>query len=288
MDEMKKRKLEGGLNLPCLASMADALLLSQFIRLIRSGDRKTLEHAHYWLGDILEMLVPDIVPVQRRAAETPNYFDYIENLVMEMMVRETLTVETIKNITNKVVYRELTSSFPPPKVKMESDRDYGVAWRRLHSNVVDIKARDIMFLLLHNKLPVMERLFRIRLKPDPYCLRCPQAEINDVVHFFCKCEAVSNTWSWLKSQVVRMGRMGPNVSDWDIVNLFFPNSSRGQEILWLVSSYILYVWETVHIKKQEVKLEKFFGFLTFKFKMHQATSVGLDRVLFQLLNLHYT
>ena len=82
--------------------------------------------------------------------------------------------------------------------------------------------------------------------------------------------------------------MGPNVSDWEIVNLFFPNSSCGQEILWLVSSYILYVWETVHIKKQEVKLEKFFGYLNFKYKMHQATPLGLDRVLSQLLNLHYT
>ena len=153
--------------------------------------------------------------------------------------------------------------------------------------MVDIKARDIMFLLLHNKLPVMERLFRIKLKPDPYCLRCPQAEINDVVHFFCKCEAVSNTWSWMKSQVVRMGQMGPNVTDWDIINLFFPNLTRGREILWLVSNYIIYVWETVNIKKQEVKLDKFYGFLTFKFKMHQAMSVGLDPVLAQILNLHY-
>ena len=82
--------------------------------------------------------------------------------------------------------------------------------------------------------------------------------------------------------------MGQNVSDWDIINLLFPNSRYVQEILWLVSSYILYVWETVHIKKQEVKMEKFFGFLTFKFKMHQATSLGLDRILVQLLNLHYT
>ena len=70
--------------------------------------------------------------------------------------------------------------------------------------------------------------------------------------------------------------MAPNVADWDVVNLFFPNSSRGREIIWLVSTYILYVWETVQIKKQEVKLEKFFGFLTFKFKMHQATLLELD------------
>ena len=142
--------------------------------------------------------------------------------------------------------------------------------------MVDIKSRDVMFLLLHNKLPVKERLFRIRLKPDPYCLRCVQAEICDIVHFFCGCEAVNNTWSWLKKEVVRLGRMAPNVADWDVVNLFFPKSSRGREIIWLVSTYILYVWETVQIKKQEVKLEKFFGFLTFKFKMYQAISLELD------------
>ena len=76
-----------------------------------------------------------------------------------------------------------------------------------------------------------------------------------------------------------LGRMVPNVADWDIINLFFPNSSRDREILWLVSTYVLYVWETVHVKKKEVELEKFFGFLTFKFKMHQTSLFGLDRVL---------
>ena len=113
---------------------------------------------------------------------------------------------------------------------------------------------SLMFLLLHNKLPVKERLFWIGLKPDPYCLRCAQAEISDVTHFFCGCEAVSNSWSWVKRQVVRLSRMGQNVADWDVLNLFFPNSSRGQEIMWLVSTYILFVWERVHIKKQRVKL----------------------------------
>ena len=82
--------------------------------------------------------------------------------------------------------------------------------------------------------------------------------------------------------------MDQNVADWNVINLFFPSSVCDQEILWLVSNYILYVWETVHIKQQEVKFDKFFGFLTFKFKMCQDTSLGLDRVLVQLQNLQYT
>ena len=154
----------------------------------------------------------------------------------------------------------------------ESNRDYGTAWKRLHSPEVDNKARDVLFLLLHNKLPVKERLFRIGQKHDPYCTKCPGAEINDIVHFFCTCETVCNTWAWLKRQVEQFGQMGGRVDDWEIVNLCFEMSSRDAEIVWLVSSYVIYVWEMVHVKKLEVKLDKFFGFLTFKYKMHRAIS----------------
>ena len=58
--------------------------------------------------------------------------------------------------------------------------------------------------------------------------------------------------------------MGAVVDDWDLVNLLFPKSSYESEIVWLVSSYVLYVWEMVHVKKVEVNLDKFFGYLTFK------------------------
>ena len=139
-----------------------------------------------------------------------------------------------------------------------------------------------LFLLLHNKLPVKERLFRIGLKHDPYCLKCAGAEVNDIVHFFCTCEAVCNTWAWLKSQVVQLGHMGAGVDDWDLINLLFLHSSRDAEIVWLVSYYVLYVWEMMYVKRVEVKLDKFFGYLTFKYKMYQGTSPN------QQINLHYT
>ena len=106
--------------------------------------------------------------------------------------------------------------------------------------------------------------------------------MSDIVHFFCSCEAVDNTWSWLKRQVVQWGQMGAGVEDWEILNLFFVSSGRDAEIVWLVGSYVLYVWEMLQVKKLEVKLDKFFGFLTFKYKMHQTTSQ------YQLKNLHYT
>ena len=282
IDELKNKKVEGGLNLPCLASMADSLLFSQLCRLIKSGEKKTLGHAFYWLGDLLQSLAPDINLGLLRATETPEYFDYIADLVAEMMISENVSAGTVKSLTNKKVYAEMTSSFPPPKVVMESNRDYSTAWKRLHSPLVEGKARDVLYLLLHNKLPVKERLFRIGLKHDPYCLKCAGAEVSDIVHFFCICGAVCDTWYWLKRQVIQLGNTGADVDDWDLVNLMFLNSSRDSEIVWMISSYVLYVWETVYIKKQEVKLDKFFGYLKFKYKMYQETSPH------QLINLHYT
>ena len=136
--------------------------------------------------------------------------------------------------------------------------------------------------LLHNKLPVKEWLFRIGLRHDPYCLKCAGAVVSDIVHFFCSCGAVCDTWSWVKGQVVQWGQMGAGVDDLEIVNLFFVNSCYDREKVWLVSSYIHHVWEMVQAKKQEVRLDKFFGFLTFKYRMHQTTSHD------QLQNLHYT
>ena len=66
--------------------------------------------------------------------------------------------------------------------------------------------------------------------------------------------------------------MRGRLDDWEILNLCFEMSSRDAEIVWLVSTYVSYIWEMVHVKKLEVKLDKFFGFLTFKYKMHRATS----------------
>ena len=171
LDEIKNKKQDGGLQLPCLASMADSLRLSQCVRLINSGDKKSLQHLTYWLGDLLDTLIPGLGQVNS-AVVIPDYYIHVAELVADMMISDTLTAGSLKSRTNRIVYAEMTSSLPPPKVVMESSLDYRLTWSRLHNPVVDARARDVMYLLIHNKLPVQERLFRIRLKNDPYCMAC--------------------------------------------------------------------------------------------------------------------
>ena len=101
IDEIKNKKMEGGLNLPCLASMADSLLFSQLCRLIRSGEKKSLGHAFYWLGDLLESLAPDINRGQLRAAGTHEYFNNVADVVAEMMTSDKVSAGTMETLAKQ-------------------------------------------------------------------------------------------------------------------------------------------------------------------------------------------
>ena len=266
LDEIKNKKLDGGLQLPCLASMADSLLFSQCVRLIKSGDKKSLQHLSFWLGDLLVDLIPGLDQVDR-ASVIPEYFNHIGELFAEMMISDFLTTGSLGSITNKMVYVEMTSTLPPPRVVMESNLDYNLTWSRLHSPVVDARARDVLYLLIHNKLPVPERLFRIRLRNDPYCRTCVSgAEIADVEHFFSQCEGVVSTWTLVRNEILRYGKVHRDVENWKILNLMFPKSRLDNELVWIVSSYALYVWDSVYSRGADVRAEQFFGFLKFKYK----------------------
>ena len=69
-DEIKNFRDKGGLGIVCVDSMCNSLLLSQFLRLLRSADDKYVSHILYWLGDSLTDILPgadsgvhpDIIP----------------------------------------------------------------------------------------------------------------------------------------------------------------------------------------------------------------------------------
>ena len=109
LDEVKNVKLAGGLNLPCLASMADSLLASQCIRMLRSGDRRSLGHLDFWVGDLLVAVAP-WMGQGVSALETPEYFGHLGQVLASLMIGDTLTSSSVKTLSNKVVYADMTSS----------------------------------------------------------------------------------------------------------------------------------------------------------------------------------
>ena len=116
-----------------------------------------------------------------------------------------------------------------------------------------------------------------------YCRTCDGAEIADVEHFFSQCDGIAGTWALVRNEILRYGQFRTDVDNWMILNLMFPKSKLDNELIWLVSSYALYVWDSVYLRGVEVRAEQFFGFLRFKYKELQ-TKGSIELGNLQLFN----
>ena len=206
------------------------------------------------------------------AVEIPFHFEQLGLHLADLMASDFLDSNTLSRICNKSVYCFFMADLPPPKIVREASMDYKDVWKRLHSGKVDLYAKEVYLLLLHNKLPVPERKFRVGLLKDPYCGACSAAEIADLEHAFCGCIKVSALWSWMRIKLSVMNNMIDSATDWDLLNFFFPSDVNEMAMVWLLSNYVLFVWDRTHVKKVNFDLTTFFGFLTFKYREHITTS----------------
>ena len=253
--------------------MSKSLLLSQVLRLLKSENQKSIRYLGYWMGELLGDLLPGI-ELGEQAVDSVVYFDYLATLIVDAKLAEQITVQNWKLVTNKIIYMGFSQHFVVPKVEVESGISFKPVWRRLTSPSLTSVCKEILFLLIHNKLPVKERLFRIRLAVDPYCELCfgtVGAEICDVEHFFCTCSRVAQTWGRLKDMVVNMlGVEDTDISDGKLINLCLPNNRRSNEVIWLIGTYVGEVWRSIFVKgAAELNNAQFFGFLKFKYKTDQ-------------------
>ena len=77
-----------------------------------------------------------------------------------------------KMLTNRKVYQSHSKNFLPSKLELDLGDSLECVWKNLASFALDCSTRDVLFLLIHNKLPVRERLFRVHVTADPYCEIC--------------------------------------------------------------------------------------------------------------------
>ena len=92
--------------------------------------------------------------------------------------------------------------------------------------------------------------------------------IGDLVHYFCLCNSVANAWNDVKNilDILIQG----NVSDFDLINLRYSKCQFEEEVIWVIGSYVHYVWRLIHVEgKHFVDRGKLFGFLKFKYRCAQ-------------------
>ena len=267
MEEAKNLPSKGGLSITCVNSMCDSLLLSQMLRLLKCSDTKSIAHLVYWIGDSLDFFLPGVSELSH-PNDIPDYFAYLESLIVFGKIEDLFVYNSWKSLSNKQLYLIKTDSLPSPKVEIEAGFSYCNVWRLLQLPVLTSSIKDIMFLLVHNKLPVKERLHRAGMVNNPFCNVCPNALVCDKEHFFCSCLKVAAVWNVLKQKILQL--MGFHTSNFALINLTFPKCSNENEIVWLLGQFISAVWTEVYVKGGgELKSQTFFGFLRFKYKADQ-------------------
>ena len=267
--EIKNKTQRGGLNHVCLQAMCKSLLLSQLLRLLKSSDSKTIAHIAYWIGDTLVDLDPDL-DSGPHPLSVPDYFGILESLVVFGRISNMIGAGIWKQVTNKMLYHVEAQNFQATKVETDTGvlNGYSAAWVRINLHLLRSVEKETLFLLVHNKLPLRERIFRIGLAADPYCVHCDDAIICDAEHFFCSCSRVEEVWQPLKHIILRMVGIG-NVSNSDLIKFLYPSCNQENEVIWLVANYVFKVWDINHKSSKYLVKEQFFGYLKFKFKQDQ-------------------
>jgi hypothetical protein len=73
------------------------------LRLLKRGDRKSLEHVGYRIGELLCDILPGIDDGEH-AQELPAYFDHISQLVADAKTSDFINQSNWRGLTSKTIY----------------------------------------------------------------------------------------------------------------------------------------------------------------------------------------
>ena len=125
-----------------------SLLLSQFLRLLKSSDVKALSHVAYWIGDTMCELRDDLKS-DANPKQVPEYFAFIESLVVAARIDNLVSIQSWKRLTNKQIYIQHSKSFPLCKIEVDSGRCYKAVWQRINLPILRSEDRQVVYLLFY-------------------------------------------------------------------------------------------------------------------------------------------
>ena len=268
IDEVKNPLCDGGLGLPCISTKADSLFLKQTCRLLM--DSRTLQYSHvrYWLGLHLRDYFPDMALGPHAEIVSP-YFQHMRFLLVQGLTLGDVTLATIRRVTAKELYQSSTTSFPPPKVVFKYDVDWSLVWKRLAYHVLEPVGREVLFSVIHNILPNRERLFsKMNLVNSPNCLVCGLSESN--THIFTECSMVREAWGWVRMRMLDLlPEENARCSNFEMISLMFEQHVLDLEAVWLVATYLEFVWMEKFKRNRIVRIEHVIGHLRLRYKANQ-------------------
>ena len=189
----------------------------------------------------------------------------------EVFKAEDVDPEKLDQVKVKDLYKGFTDTFPPPKVVYRKDLPWEMVWERINHSVLEVKQREVMFLMVHNILPTKERLWRLNQVDSDQCDKMDGLE--DVVHLFCSCKRSQVAWSWMRRKIINRYPELQRLSDFEILHLLtLDHSDNPMDLIWLVANFVTYVWaKKTESSSYYIDLEKFKVTLHQQFVLNQKS-----------------
>ena len=131
------------------------------------------------------------------------------------------------------------SQLKPCKAELsKSDIDWPQVWSNARHPSFDSEMSSLSFMILHDLLPVEERLSRILKNQSPFCkYSCSGSPISDQFHVSFNCKESKEVGDWLL-RCVRL--LYPDISPETLLGL---NLVGFDAILWLTVATFNYIWK---------------------------------------------
>lgn len=289
MSETCNSPLNGGLGLPWLPCKADALFLKHTCRSLEAKKQSYL-HIKYWIGLSLSNNFPDMSTGPHSATITP-YFQHMLSLLKEALESKYINPRKLKEATAKSLYQTFTETLPPPKCAFVHDFDWAQIWKRIENPVIGSSPHEICFMLINNIIPNRQRLLRLNKVNDNFCLNSQcrvyrevqgpveenvanradmklfvGGEVEDNLHLFVNCQRIKQTWAWVRRKIVfdLLPEGSGNISDFELLHFAYPQSQHENEIVWLLSTYVHFVYYEVNRKSRQINVDKLKSVLQYR------------------------
>ena len=270
----------GGLGIPYLRSKCDSLLLKQMLRMIVTS-RNSFNHITFWLGSVLK--IPGLTDfihftIDRRGRKKesmPSIFSYMSDLFSEALDSQRFNMESLQEVTTKSLYLSFTETMPPPSVELSyPDRNFRLVWKRVSNCVLSKDGRTILYLIIHGRSWTKERGFRLiqNRYDSPLCPKC-HIFIHDISHKYTKCSWLNSAWDFIREIMLNLEPVLMYESDYNILNLIYPQSSRENALVWLLGQYLEFVEIEVMIKNRRISRNHIRGWLQAKYAESQHASI---------------
>lgn len=239
LDELCAPVKSGGLGLPLIKAKAESLLLKQTCRILATNN-STRKHVSFWLGNSLRNCLPELRGPWN-TEEVTEYFKQIASLVKETFELGIINPDNLGTIKTKIIYNDLISTPPPPKIVFKRTLDWDLVWNRLESPALSPEGRDLMFTIIHDIYPAKDRLFKLNQHPTGFCSSC-RGVTENTLHLFTDCSRSRPTWVYMKillNTILPINMM----ENFQLLMFGHTRSNKENTYIFLISNYVLYCHE---------------------------------------------